>query len=163
MSEAPKPLPNRRLKNGDLAMADAMPFGQHFEARTVYPVDQCLNSDFFMNVRSNLRAGDRVNIVRYDNDTWRQVLEVIEGVRVISVDNLGVELMATFAPVKLNKPGEEGIVIDRGFKGQFVIRVDGDTHASRNTVVEAEEYAQGLSAEIGKPWKNNLPKHKKAA
>ena len=155
--------PTPRLKNGDLAMCDAMPFGQHFEARTTHPVEQCLHPDFFMNVRTNLRAGDRINVVRYDNDTWKRVLEVIEGVRVVYVDNMGVELLPTFAAVKLDKPGEEGIVIDRGFKNQFVIRVDGATHATRNTVVEAEEYAQLLSLESGKPWKNNLPKHKKAA
>lgn len=143
----------RRLKPGDLAMSEAMPFGQHYEARTVYPVEQCMAPDFFMNVRSNLRAGDRINLVRYDNDTWGRVLEVIEGIRIVHVDNIGVELMQTFAPVKLDQPGEAGIVVARGFAGKFVIRVDGATHATRNTVVEANEAAEMLAMETGKPLK----------
>ena len=104
-----------------------------------------------MNVRSNLRAGDRINLVRYENDTWGRVLEVMEGIRVTAVDNAGVELMTTFDLVSLNRPGEQGVVVARGFAGQFVIRVDGDTNATRNTLVEANEYATQLAADSGRP------------
>ena len=143
---------DRRLKDGDIAMSDAMPFAQHYEARTVFPLKEVLaNPDFLTNVRHRLRAGDRLNIVRYENDDWHRVLEVIEGLRVVAVDNSGVELMRLFDPMTLDRQGEVGIVVARGFAGQFVIRIDGSTHASRNTIVEANEYAQALAIEKDLP------------
>lgn len=141
----------RRCKAGDIEMISQSSLQTHYEIRTMNPVEMCINSDFLMNVRGRLRAGDRINIVRYENDTWQRVIEVMEGIRVIAVDNAGVELLATFAPWKTSNPGETGIVVARGWAGQFVVRVDGATYATRNTSVEANEEAQRIAEETGKP------------
>lgn len=152
----------RRCTDGDLAMSDAMPFCQHYEARTTYPLKECLNNQFFLNVRGRLRSGDRINIVRYDNDTWKRVIECVEGVRIVAVDSAGVEIMQMFAPMSLNEEGEVGVVVGRGWGGQYAIRVDGTAYATRNTVVEANEYAEMMALETGKPLKIFDPKSKQS-
>lgn len=152
-----------RCKNGDLAIISESPFHSHWSARTAHPVEKCLHPRFFLNQRTQLRAGDTVDIIRYENDTWQRVLEVIRCLTVVHADNAGVELMVYFDVKKLDQPGEKGIVVARGFAGQFVIRVDGATHATRNTVVEAREYAEMLSQETGRPWEDLTVKKQKAA
>lgn len=141
----------RRCRGDHLVMAEAMPLQQHYEVRTTLPIAHCLSSEYFMDVRGRLRAGDRLNIVRYENDTFERVIEFIEGVRIVAVDNAGVELAAAFAPVTLAKDGEKGIVVARGFAGKFVVRIDGATHKTFNTLIEANEAAEMLGLETGRP------------
>lgn len=140
-----------RCKPGDVALVAQSPFQSWYEVRTTYPLMQCLRPSFFLSVRNMFRAGDCVNLVRYSNDTWKQMLEICPNIRVAAVDSDGVELFMTSAVMSLDKPGEEGIFVDRGFAGQFVIRMDGATYATRNTIVEANELAERLAAETGKP------------
>lgn len=143
--------PERRCKNGDLSLIAQGPFQSWWEVRTTYPLEQCINNQFFVNERSNFRAGDCINMVRYDNDTWKQVLEVCNMIRVGFCDANGVELIQDFAIKKHDKPGEQGIVVGRGFAGKFVVRVDGATYVARNTLVEANEAAVELGREKGLP------------
>lgn len=178
-TEKPKLAPIPRLKPGDVAMSDSMPFGQHYEARTVHPLELCLgeknedgtcsNEDFFMNVRDRFRTGDRINLVRYNhNNGWESrafdghVLEVVEGLRVMHVDNAGVKMMMTFPIWKLNIPGEQGVVVGRGFAGKFVIRLNGEVRATKNTDVEANEYADMLGRETNQPVKHFWTKRRAA-
>lgn len=145
---------DRRCRDADIAMSDAMPFAQHYEIRTTFPVEErAADPLFLMNVRSRLRAGDRINLVRYENDTWDRVLEILEGLRVVHVDNAGVELLQTAQAIKLDHPGEEGVVVARGFAGQFAVRFEGATVGVRNTIVEANEFAAEIGREKGVPVK----------
>ena len=137
----------RRCKDGDICMSDAMPFGQHHEVRTTYPIDECLHPRYFLNVRGRFRAGDRINMVRHLNDGWERVIGGMEGIRVIAVDNLGVELFQTFPAWNLNEPGETGIAVKRGYRGKFTVSFDGATHREFNTLVEANEFAERYGAE----------------
>ena len=130
-------------------------------ARTTYPLKICLDPQFFMNVRGHLQAGDFIHLVRFDNDKWKQTLEICKDILVLAVDNDGVEIMQTEAIYSSAKPGEDGIVVDRGWAGKFVVRLDGATYATRQSVVEANEVATVLAAEMGRPAK--LYESKKAA
>ena len=151
-----------RCKPGDVCMSEAMPFAQSWEVRTTYPLDECIkNPSFLMNVRSFFRAGHRINLCRYVSETWGEVIEVCDGLRVRLVDAQGVDLIKTQEIVRTGSDAEPGIVVSRGFRGRFVVRQDGAVILERNTIVEANEEAQKLSMETGKPVK--LYEHPKKA
>lgn len=152
-----------RCKNGDLHIVNQSAFGSTWACRTPHPIEKCLHSMFFITQRHQLRAGDSIDIYRFENDTFQRVIEQIKSVTVRYCDSAGVELAPYFQVAKLDEPGEKDIVVARGFAGQFVIRVDGATHATRNTVVEAREYAEMLSQETGRPWEDLTVKKQKAA
>lgn len=65
-----------RLKPADLCMAEAMPFQQHHECRVAESLAEALGHDFFGNVRANLRPGDLVTVVGYEDDSWARVAQV---------------------------------------------------------------------------------------
>lgn len=141
----------RRCKDGDVCMVAATPWHSQFEIRTTYPLSEVLNPQFFLPVRSRFRKGDRINIVRYDNDTWNEILEVVEGLRVLAVDSLGVETLITYPPIDLKERTVDGVVVARGFAGRFVVRVDGAKETEWNTLVEAREEGERRSKQLNKP------------
>lgn len=65
-----------RAKPGDLCMADAMPFQQHYEYRTTDPVGAVIHDKFFLPVAGNLRPGDQVTICRYDSGAHDCLIEL---------------------------------------------------------------------------------------
>lgn len=142
-----------RLKPGDLCRNETSPFGQQHVARTTFPLEECIASkSFFMNVRANFQGGDFIHLQRYVNDAWGEAIEVCPFLMVSRVDPDGVVLLQIFPVQKI--PGdasEKGISVSRGFRGRFVIRLDGAVIGERNTVVEANEAADQLGAETGKP------------
>lgn len=144
----------RRCKNGDIVIVSDTPFHRHFEVRTTYPLAECLNQQFFINQFTWFRRGDRINILRFSTDDWDgkncELLEGIEGVRVAHADRNGVDLRLMYAPLSFKETAEPGITVCRGFAGKFAVRVDGAIEATRNTVVEAREYAEQRGRELGK-------------
>lgn len=145
-------MPEYRASAQDLSRSDTMSFGQHWEVRTTYPLKQCLNNRFLLSVRDFFQAGDLVNLVRYVNDKWKEVIEEVPHIRIASVDAEGVELMQVFdIIVKTGKNGEKDIIVDRGLSGQFIIRVDGAVRSSHNSWQDANEAAQMLADDLMKP------------
>lgn len=150
---------DRRCRDGDVCMVASSPFQTHFELRTTYPLAECLGPRFLLNVRHRFRVGDHLNMVRYDNDLFQQVLEVVNGLRILTVDPAGVEMLVTTPPIDVaarvahltGAVGEEGeVVVSRGFRGLFVVRVDGATEAERNTLIEAIEYGVMRGKELNR-------------
>gem|GEM_PF-5809846 len=80
-----------RAKPADLCMADAMPFQQHHEYRTTLAVETVLQPRFFLDVRSNLRAGDAITICRFRDRSWQALIALAE-VRVVAIGSDGVAL-----------------------------------------------------------------------
>lgn len=154
-----------RLKPGQLSFI--APLGEKNAmryARTTYPLKDCLfDPKFLLNMRHELFAGDIIHFTRFSSDKWEQTIEKCYFATVTNADSLGVELDLTFPIKTLNEAGEMGVTVGRGFAGQFVIRVDGTTYETRNTLVEAHERAEAIASEIGKEFKPYEPKTKKAA
>lgn len=144
--------PERRVKDGDVCIVAPTPFHTYFEIRTTFPLAEVLNPTFLLPVRGRFRKGDRINYVRYDNDTWNEILEVVEGVRVLAVDSLGVEILVTYPPIDLKERSVDGVVVARGFAGRFVVRVDGAKESEWNTLVEAREEGERRAKQLGKPF-----------
>ena len=121
--------------------------------RTTYPLHECVNDEFLLNQRGSFRAGDTIDLLRYDNDTWGEVLETWRLITVKISDGAGVRLHAKEMHFDdLNEhEGEQGIVVARGKFGSFIIRIEGTTHTTRNTVIEANEYALMMAQQTGKP------------
>lgn len=145
-------VPEWRCKQDDLHLVAQSPFGTHYACRTVHPIAKMMNPRYFLNQRMQLRVGDTIDIYRCENDKWQRIIEQAKSVTVVACDALGVELAPTTVQ-DLGVPGEQGIVVGRGFAGKFVIRIDGETRATRNTIVEANEYAEALGVETGRPVK----------
>lgn len=57
-----------RAKPGDLCMSDAMPFCQHHEYRTGYPLAEVLHDRFFLPMRGQLYGGDSITICQFEKD-----------------------------------------------------------------------------------------------
>lgn len=65
-----------RFKPDAVAMCDAMPFQQHFEARCEQPLEDLDLFECFHNI-SNFEVGDQVTICAYMPSTdWGQLMEV---------------------------------------------------------------------------------------
>lgn len=115
-----------RLKPTDICMADAMPWQQHWEARTTWPLAEVLHDKFFLNMRTQLRAGDAITLCRYSgtDPTHRNVkllevatLRVIEaGERAEAVPIALIGEISTFG----DSPAPSApLTVARGFAGKF--------------------------------------------
>lgn len=122
-------------------------------ARTAFPLVEVINDRFLMNMRPRVRVGDFFHLIRHANDKWQSVLEVCKDLIVTTNDTNGVEILQTAEIISTNKPGEIGYVVDRGFNGRFVIRLNGTADELRNTIVEANEYAEMEAKRTGLPVK----------
>lgn len=72
MSTVPK------IRAVDMCMSDAMPFHQHWEVKTEFPIDELLHDRAFADMRHQLRAGDRISVVRYADKDMATVKEIGE-------------------------------------------------------------------------------------
>jgi hypothetical protein len=145
----------RKAKYGDFEILLQSASMVWLQVNTVWPIEQCLHDQFLVNYRNILTAGSLVNFVRYDNDTWRRVLEFCPMCVVSCSDASGVEILQQF-PIKKQDngaEGEKGVVVARGFAGKFVIRLNGETHGMKDTLVEANEYAEDLAREKRLPMR----------
>jgi hypothetical protein len=152
MSVTTMPSVKRRVKPGDMELVHNGAI-RHWCIRTTYPLHECVNDDFLLNQRGSFNSGDTIDLLRFDNDTWKSVLETWRFITVKYSDAAGVKLDAIEAHFRdLNeREDEQGIVVARGQRGSFVIRIDGTTHTARNTVVEANEFAVEMARMTGKP------------
>jgi hypothetical protein len=61
-----------RIRHTQLCMADGMPFQQHHEARiAARNLEDVITDQLFMDVKANLREGDRVEIMGYHDTSFR--------------------------------------------------------------------------------------------
>lgn len=82
-----------RIHPQDFCMSDAMPFQQHYECRTEYPIDEIiLNRQALMSVRGNLRVGDRITICSYNTVNQKSgVSEGLTGIANARVSHISAE------------------------------------------------------------------------
>jgi hypothetical protein len=74
-----------RIKPQDFVPLNASPFMTIHGARVLLPIAEALASDeLFLNVRSNVRAGDRVTICYFDSGEWTRA-RVLEHAEVLIV------------------------------------------------------------------------------
>ena len=72
----PAVLETYKFKPDQVAMCDAMPFQQHFEARCEMPLDDLELDQCFHNI-SNFEVGDQITVCAYMPSTdWQQLMEV---------------------------------------------------------------------------------------
>ena len=70
-----------RIKPQDITVSGSSPFMTRHAARCTTPLaDAVASEELFLNVRSNLRAGDQVLLCRYETGDWNKarVLEYVE-------------------------------------------------------------------------------------
>jgi len=65
-----------RLKPSDLTCSTQTQFQQHWEARTVNPLVDCMHGKYFGNVRSRLEGGDEITLIRFQDLNWAKVREI---------------------------------------------------------------------------------------
>lgn len=138
-----------RAQPKDLCMSDSMPFMQNWQYRTTHSVDELLHDQFFLPVRSMLRAGDSVTLCRFDvlDDRVAKLLEAVT-VRVIAsgAEARAVPLLRTGETLRV-QVSAEGYAVKRGFAGKWRV-VNGDEviseHPSKD---EAEQALTALSAD----------------
>jgi hypothetical protein len=62
-----------RIRPQDITPTTQSPFMTVHAARVTHPIAEMLTSDeLFLSVRNNLRAGDRVDLCRYDSGDWNE-------------------------------------------------------------------------------------------
>lgn len=144
-----------RINPQDFCMADAMPFQQHYECRTQYPVVDVIADDkSFLNVRANLSVGDRITVCSYKKvDSRSGVSEGLTGianVRVTDVSDKGVVLVLETAPVIVREPkpqpapelADEALLVKKVFGGGYaVFDKKGNSIEQFKTKVEAKEFS----------------------
>lgn len=140
-----------RAKPSDLCMADAMPFNQHYEYRTTWPLSELLHDRFFLPVRDQLRAGDQITLCRFDSTDERskQLVEIV-AVRVKRAGR-GHDTVPLHAIGRVEIVAEAGqaagaLSVARGFAGKWRV-MKGETLVSEyGSRVEAEEAMNRLAA-----------------
>lgn len=144
-----------RLKPQDLTALTQSPFMTIHGARVAYPLEDAMASpELFMAVRSNLRAGDRVQLCRYESGDWTKA-RLIEFAEVIITQStpkaVEFELTADIRIVGAAKPELEvvkkvdelpelEVVPDP--QGGFIVRevVSGHVHKHFKQKPAAERY-----------------------
>ncbi len=77
-----------KLKPTDITAAAMSQFQQHWEARTTDPLEDCLHSKYFVNVRSRLMSGDKITLLRFEDINWAKIVEMVV-VRVMDITDDG--------------------------------------------------------------------------
>lgn len=142
-----------RARGADLCMSDAMPFQQHWEHRTTWPLADVLNDKYFLNVRDQLRAGDAITICRYDgrdaNHTTVQLLEVAS-VRIIACGrdkpNVPLVVIGEIQRVGKEVAGPGPLEVVKGKAGKYVLVRGEDTVEEFGSKAEAEAARKKLAA-----------------
>lgn len=142
----------QRIKMTDICMSDSMPFQQHWEARTTWPLVEALTEEFFLPVRNMLRPGDAITLCRYDkNDPYHRDVKLLEvaTVRVIasSADAKAVPLALVGEIARLaGAAPERQLHVARGQAGKFKI-MEGETVVEEfGSKVEADDALKKLAA-----------------
>lgn len=95
-----------RIKQQNFCMSDAMPFQQHFEARTEEDIEAAMSDpEALLDVRSNLKVGDRIAICSYERVEKRGAnadgLRGFGYVRVLDITKEGVTTIPEAPPVRV--------------------------------------------------------------
>ncbi|MDQ3096274.1 MAG: hypothetical protein M3Q82_10060 [Actinomycetota bacterium] len=139
-------------------MSDAMPFNQHFQARTTFPLVEVLDTekcpDFFVAVRNRLRPGDKIEVTRFRTDDWSdqatQELIEIAFLRVIK-SGARIEYVHEQEILTLEQEGQRGVTVTRRGTLWYVKRDGARIEGARfNTEIEANEFAEALRKELKK-------------
>lgn len=101
-----------RIKPQNFCMSDAMPFQQHFEARTEGDIKEAMtDKTAFLDVRSSLRVGDRIAICSYRSiDKRGSNAEGLRGfgyVRVVDISKDAVEMVSEAPPVYIKQDTDQ--------------------------------------------------------
>ena len=141
-----------RAQAGDLCMADSMPFQQHFEFRTNWPIRGILSPKLFQGQQNQLYPGDSIKICRYDQfggsrNRGARLLEIAE-VRIVASSREGVELHLCGGIETLAQPAGEargtGMTAKHKASGRFsVLDKDGNEIASNLDKKSAQDIATG--------------------
>ena len=142
-----------RARPSDICMSDAMPFQQHWEYRTTWPIKDVLHDKFFLSLRAQLRAGDGINICRYDGaDINHKGISLIEfaTVRVIASgaasEVVKVSLVGEIMVIGDAVEGPAEMYVRRGQAGKFRV-MKGDTLIEEfGSKIEAEEALKRIAA-----------------
>lgn len=146
-----------RIHPQDFCMSDAMPFQQHYECRTEYPIEEIIvEREALMNVHGNLRVGDRITICSYETVNHKSgVSEGLTGIanaRVAHIDKLGVDLVLEGDLIFIEEgvldetPEEpEVLLVKKIFGGGFGIFDEADNIIEQfKTKKEAGEFLEKL-------------------
>ncbi len=66
-----------KLRPSNITAAAMSQFQQHWEARTTDPLEDCLHSKYFVNVRSRLMVGDKITLLRFEDINWAKIIEIV--------------------------------------------------------------------------------------
>ena len=147
-----------KIKPQDIVNSNQSPFQTHHEARTEFPIDGIVNSkQSFLNVRENLRVGDRITVCSYQKvDQRAGTSEGLAGfatVRVVSITAEAVDLVLEAPPVKVGPvPVKVATVskpklnVRKVFGGGFAVMEGDHTLDQFKTKAAAEEYATAAVA-----------------
>jgi hypothetical protein len=139
-----------RLKPQDLTPLNSSPFMTLHGARVAYPIADALASpDFFLTVRSNLRAGDRVQLCRYEHGDWTRarLLECAEVIIAQSTPKAVVfRLLGEIIDVEAADPALEVVQkmpqlpelgVEPDPQGGFIVRETASGHVHKHFKSEA--------------------------
>lgn len=142
-----------RLHDGDICMADAMPFNQHHEVRTTFDISSGITSEMFLNIRHRLAAGDVIHVCQFDSKDFQRLVAVVE-VRIVFSDQDGIEVIQVGEVYRV-KPVEKKMAIPQTgstyrakkvFQGGFVV-VDekGNEYEHFDTKAKAEQWIADIN------------------
>lgn len=146
-----------RIRPQDLTPTTSSPFMTLHVARVTQPLEELIAfPDLFLSVRSNLRAGDRVDLGRYESGDWNKA-RVIEFATVLITQStaLAVEFRLLGAiermepakpelvPAK-DEPPLAALEIVPGENGGYLVRevTSGHVHMNFSTKKAAENYVR---------------------
>lgn len=146
-----------RIYPQDFCMSDAMPFQQHYECRTEFPIDEVvLDRQALLTVRSNLRIGDKVTICSYKKVNQKSgVSEGLTGIanaRVVYIDDTAVDIVLESDIIFVEEveteeaPEElEVLIVKKVFGGGFgVFDEESNIIEQFKTKKEAKEFVEQL-------------------
>ena len=141
-----------RIKPADICMADASPFQQHYEVRTVHPLKQVAVGAAFTGLRAMLRPGDELSICQYDRHSYRSArLVAFCKVRVVQVDARSVEVTAPYGGFEIPAAGSAAVAQPQAdvlySDGTWEAEWGGPTHLWRVKSGAGEILAKGLTKE----------------
>lgn len=141
MTDAP---PKVQVRPLDMCMSDTMPFAQRWTCRTTWPLADVLTEQFFLPMRQTLRAGDTVEIMRFDrNDSNDKDARLLEMGKVVIVKSgpaaLAVEIAVVGQVIILGEGMPRGVYeVRRGQSGKYKLMQGEDVVAEFGSKGECE-------------------------
>src|ERR1035437_7767179 len=130
-----------RARPLDVCMSDTMPFAQRWCCKTTWPLGDVLNDEYFLSVRTQLRAGDTIRISRFDrNDSNDRDATLLETCEVI-VAASGPAALA----VKIAVIGQLVILGDAGSQAAYEVRRG---QAGKFKLMAGEEIVQEFGSKL---------------